>query len=288
VARRRPAAGLDPSRRESGTGGSSSTLRVACGHHGRYGRDMATTHFFDAPDGVRLAWHELGEGRPVVLLHGLFSNAETNWIKFGHAAAIAAGGFRLIMPDLRAHGRSAAPHEAAAYPPDVLADDGFALLRHLDVTDYDLGGYSLGARTAARMAIKGAAPRRLVIAGMGLRGMLDTQRRSEHFRDVLTGMGTHKRGSPEWLAEAFLKTTGGDPQALLPLLGSFVDSTEAELRGIAVPTLVLSGAEDRDNGPAEALADLLPDARYVEVPGNHMSAVTKPELGRAIADFLAA
>ena len=33
---------------------------------------------------------------------------------------------------------------------------------------------------------------------------------------------------------------------------------------------------------------LLPDARFVEVPGNHMSAVTKPELGRAIADFLVA
>ena len=55
-----------------------------------------------------------------------------------------------------------------------------------------------------------------------------------------------------------------------------------------MPTLVLSGAEDHDNGSAEALAELLPDARYVEVPGNHMSAVTKPELGRAIADFLAA
>jgi pimeloyl-ACP methyl ester carboxylesterase len=248
---------------------------------------MATTHFFETPDGSRLAWHEVGEGRPVVLLHGLFSNAETNWIKFGHAAAIAARGFRVIMPDLRAHGQSAAPHEAAAYPPDVLAEDGFALIRHLELTDYDLGGYSLGARTSARMAILGATPRRLILAGMGLRGMLDTQRRSGHFRHVLTGMGTHPRGSPEWLAEAFLKTTGGDPQALLPLLDSFVDSTEEALRGIAVPTLVLSGVDDQDNGPAEDLARLLPDARFVEVPGNHMSAVTKPDFGRAMADFLA-
>jgi pimeloyl-ACP methyl ester carboxylesterase len=248
---------------------------------------MATTHFFEAPDGSRLAWHEVGEGRPVVLLHGLFSNAETNWIKFGHAAAIAARGFRVIMPDLRAHGQSAAAHEAAAYPPDVLAADGLALIAHLGLADYDLGGYSLGARTSVRMAILGATPRRLIVAGMGLRGMLDTRRRSEHFRHVLTGMGTHPRGSPEWLAEAFLKTTGGDPQALLPLLDSFVDSTEEALRGIAVPTLVLSGVDDQDNGPAEDLARLLPDARFVEVPGNHMSAVTKPDFGRAMADFLA-
>jgi pimeloyl-ACP methyl ester carboxylesterase len=54
-----------------------------------------------------------------------------------------------------------------------------------------------------------------------------------------------------------------------------------------MPTLVLQGADDHDNGSAEDLANLLADARYVEVPGNHMSTVTKPDFGRAIADFLA-
>jgi pimeloyl-ACP methyl ester carboxylesterase len=247
-----------------------------------------TTHFFTAPDGVELAWHETGEpdARPVVLFHGLFSNAQTNWIKFGHAAALAAKGLRIIMPDLRAHGDSGKPHDPAAYPPDVLADDGLALIAHLGLADYDLGGYSLGARTSVRMAIKGAAPRRLIVSGMGLSGLLHTSHRADHFRNILTGLGTHERGSPEWLAEAFLKTTGGDPQALLPLLGTFVDSSEAELRAILMPTLVLQGAQDDDNGSAEDLARLLPDARYVEVPGNHMSAVTKPDLGRAMVDFL--
>jgi len=248
----------------------------------------ATTHFFTASDGARLAWHALGEGRPVILLHGLFSNAETNWLKFGHAALIAARGFRAIMPDLRAHGQSAAPHDAASYPPDILARDGLELIAHLGLTDYDLGGYSLGARTSVRMAILGAAPRKLVVAGMGLRGLLHTGLRRDHFRHILEARGTHVRGSPEWLAEAFLKTTGGDPQAMLPLLGSFVDSTEAELAAIRAETLILSGAEDDDNGSAEDVARALSNARYVEVPGNHMSAVTRPDLGRAIADFLAA
>ena len=243
-------------------------------------------HHFVSSDGVRLAWHEMGKGRPVLLLHGLFSNAETNWIKFGHAAKLASRGFRVIMADLRAHGLSDAPHDPAAYPPDILARDGAELIAHLDLHDFDLGGYSLGARTAVRMVLEGVAPRRLVISGMGLQGLLTTGRRSEHFRKILTGLGTHERGSPEWLAEAFLKTTGGDWQALLPLLDSFVDSSEAEIASIAIPTLVLSGAEDQDNGPAQALADLLSDGRYVEVPGNHMSAVTKPELGQALADLL--
>ena len=247
-----------------------------------------TKHSFRSFDGAELAWHELGEGQPVVLLHGLFSDAQTNWIKFGHAAEIAGRGFRVIMPDLRAHGHSAKPYDPASYPRDVLAQDGLALIAHLALEDYDLGGYSLGGRTAVRMVAMGADPRRLIVSGMGLQGLLSTGGRSAHFKKILTGMGTHERGSPEWLAEAFLKTTGGDPQALLPLLDSFVDTSEEELKGIAIPTLVISGAEDRDNGSSEELAELLPQGRYVEIPGNHMSCVTKPELGRAIADFLAA
>jgi pimeloyl-ACP methyl ester carboxylesterase len=247
------------------------------------------SHAFTAAGGVELAWHELGpaDARAVVLLHGLFSNADTNWIRFGHAAEIAGRGLRVIMPDLRAHGASGAPHDPACYPPDILADDGLALVAHLGLTDYDLGGYSLGGRTAVRMVVRGARPRRLVVSGMGLQGLLATGRRSGHFKRILEGLGTHERGSPEWMAEAFLKTTGGDPRAYLPLLDSFVDTGEDELRAIAMPTLVLSGAEDHDNGSAAELAALLPDGQYVEVPGNHMSAVTRPDLGRAIADFLA-
>src|SRR3954468_708290 len=150
--------------------------------------DLAvTTHRFEASDGVTLAWHETGEGRPILLLHGLFSDAATNWIKFGHAAALAARGLRVIMADLRAHGDSCKPHEASAYPPDILANDGLALIAHLGLTDYDLGGYSLGARTSVRMAIKGARPRRLVVSGMGLSGLLRTGRRAQHFQDILTG-----------------------------------------------------------------------------------------------------
>ncbi len=117
-----------------------------------------------------MAYRELGEGRPVVLIHGLFSNAWTNWIRYGHAARIAAAGFRVIMPDLRGHGDSAAPHDPAAYPPDILAADGEALLRHLGIDDHDLGGYSLGARTVARMLARGARPRRACSRGWGCRG----------------------------------------------------------------------------------------------------------------------
>lgn len=224
----------------------------------------------------------------MVLIHGYFSDAVTNWIRYGHAAAIAAKGFRVIMPDLRAHGESEKPHDPAAYPRDALTRDGHALVENLGLTDYDLGGYSLGARTTSRMLATGATPGRVVFAGMGLEGLLHTGRRVGHFRNILTNPGRHERGSPEWLAEAFLKTTKGDPAALLGVLETFVDTPADVLAGFAQPALVVAGVEDDDNGSAAALADALPDARYVGVPGGHMSAVVKPELGQAISDFLAA
>jgi pimeloyl-ACP methyl ester carboxylesterase len=55
-----------------------------------------------------------------------------------------------------------------------------------------------------------------------------------------------------------------------------------------MPTLVVCGSEDEDNGSAEELANVLPNAVFAEIPGTHMSSVTKPELGQAIADFLSA
>lgn len=243
---------------------------------------------FTASDGTELAWHEVGEGRPVVLLHGYFSSAWMNWIKFGHAAAIAVRGFRVIMPDLRAHGDSGKSHDAAAYPPDILAEDGFALIAHLGLTDYDLGGYSLGARTAVRMLVRGATPRRAIVAGMGYSGLVATGARKAHFANILDHPGAFKKFSDEWNAQTFLKTTKGDWTALRLLLDSFVDTPAPEIAKIAVPTLVLSGDDDDDNGSVDELAAVLPNATLVRTPGGHMSAVTKPDLGLAIADFLSA
>ena len=243
---------------------------------------------FAASDGVELVWHEMGEGRALVLLHGYFSNAQTNWIKYGHAATLAEAGFRVIMPDLRAHGDSAKPHDPDSYPKDVLADDGFALIAHLGLTDFDLGGYSLGGRTVARMLVRGAKPRRAIISGMGLTGLTDTAARVDHFAKVFAGLGHHKQGSNEWMAEAFLKTTGGDAVALEQLLYTSVDTSAQDLAALIMPVGVICGADDNDNGSSAALADLIPNGTLITVPGNHMSAVAKPDLGDAVREFLVA
>jgi pimeloyl-ACP methyl ester carboxylesterase len=246
-----------------------------------------TEHRFASFDGQEIAWREIGAGRPVMLLHGLFSHAEMNWLRFGTAQALADAGFRVIMPDFRAHGLSARPHDPAAYPVDVLSQDVEALVAHLGLGDFDLGGYSLGARTTVRLLVRGMRPRRAVLAGMGLKGITGSNLRSDFFLNAIATRDTAERGTPEWMAAQFMKTTGTDPDAVAHVLRAQTQTEAPQLARIDVPVLVVCGADDRDNGSAPELAAELPNARYVEIPGNHMSAVTRPELGTAIRDFLA-
>jgi pimeloyl-ACP methyl ester carboxylesterase len=244
------------------------------------------TQFIDGPAGARLAVHRVGAGRPVVLLHGLFSSAQVNWIKFGTAAQLVDAGFEAIMPDLRAHGQSDAPHDPEAYPADVLVKDLLALVAARGLTDYDLVGFSLGSRTAVRGVLAGLKPRRLVLGGMGLEGLAGWARRSGHFIDVIDRFGTIPRDDPAYLAQNFMKSMQIDRVAARLLLQSVDDTAEAALDGVTMPTLVVCGADDQDNGSAQALAERLPDAVYREIPGTHMSSVTKPEFGAAIVEFL--
>jgi len=241
-----------------------------------------------ASDGIELAYHELGAGRPVVLLHGLFSDAVMNWIKFGHAARIARDGFRVIMPDLRAHGLSGRPHEPEYYPPGVLARDLRELIAQLGLTDFDLGGFSLGARTTVEGIGEGLRPRRAVLGGAGLEGLRHWQRRKHFFLEAIELFDRVPRGDPHWLSIQFMKSQKVDRVSAGLLLESFADAFMEWLQAFTMPTLVVCGSEDDDNGSAADLAAALPDAIFREVPGTHMSSVTRPELGEAIAAFLSA
>jgi len=248
----------------------------------------AQVHYWTSSDRVDLAYHELGEGRPVILLHGLFSDANMNWIKFGHAARIAAQGFRVIMPDLRAHGLSARPHEPEHYPKGVLARDLRELVAHLGLSDFDLGGFSLGARTTVEGVGEGLRPRRAILGGAGLEGLRHWERRKTFFVEAIAMLDGVQRGDPHWLSIQFMKSQKIDLIAAGLLLDTFEDAFMDWLQAFAMPTLVVCGSEDDDNGSAEELANVLSNADFIEVPGTHMSSVTKREFGEAIADFLSA
>ena len=250
-----------------------------------------TTSHLTSFDGTKLAVHRVSEAqsgaRPVILLHGLFSSAQMNWIKWGHAQRLAESGFAPIMLDFRVHGDSESPTDPANHPMDVLVRDVVALVQHLELEDYDLAGFSLGARTSLHCVANGLLkPRRLIAGGMGVAGLADWNKRSAFFKRVIDEFDTITRDDPAYYSRQFLKSQGVDRVAARLLLDAMSDLDTALLSNITMPTLVVCGDEDQDNGSARDLADLLPDATYVETPGAHLVSATKPEMGAAIVEFL--
>jgi pimeloyl-ACP methyl ester carboxylesterase len=242
---------------------------------------------FLARDGVELAYHEGGSGRPLILLHGFMESGLRGLEPW--ARMFIEQGRQVVLPDLRGHGDSAKPHGAESYPPDVLADDGLALLDHLGLGDgdYDLGGYSLGARIVVRMLVRGARPGRAIVAGQGLERVTGPQ--GDASRRILASLAEGAGfvpGSREARLAQWAQDVGADPVALGLVIDSLVPTSEDEVRRITTPTLVAIGDAD-ERADADELAALLPNSRFVRVPGSHRSAPRAPELAAAMSAFLA-
>jgi pimeloyl-ACP methyl ester carboxylesterase len=244
---------------------------------------------FAGHDGAPLVYRELGSGRPLILLHG-FLGSGSHWLDQGPGDALVEQGFRLVLPDLRAHGQSARSHDPERYPPDVLADDGLALIEHLGLGagEYDLGGYSLGARVVVRMLARGAEPGRAVVAGQGLAKVSGPQGggSTERALTAIVDGAALEPGSDDAKIAHWIEKIDADPRALLYLFGSLVPTPEDGLRRITTPTLVVIGDQD-ERSDADELAALLPAGRYARVPGGHGDAFAAPEFGAAITAFLA-
>jgi pimeloyl-ACP methyl ester carboxylesterase len=110
-------------------------------------------------DGVTIAYHDLGprRGRPVALCHGLAANSR----QFKADAAHFAGrGFRVVVPDLRGHGRSGRPQDLdpAHYTIRRMADDMVAVLDDAGIAGINWAGNSLGGIVALDMV--GRVPER--------------------------------------------------------------------------------------------------------------------------------
>lgn len=114
---------------------------------------------------MKLHWHQLGEGPPLVLLHGLFGSS-TSWL--GVARALAAR-FAVQAVDLRNHGRS--PH-AEAMTFAVMAEDVGEFLDDRGFASVHLLGHSLGGKVAMQFALTHPARvRRLIVEDIAPRAV---------------------------------------------------------------------------------------------------------------------
>lgn len=96
---------------------------------------------------MKLNYRTQGEGRPVIILHGLFGDG-LNW---GGVSRLLQDDYRLILPDMRNHGRSPHDDDDCSYP--SMAQDVFDLMDQLDIQVADLVGHSMGGKIAMTMAL---------------------------------------------------------------------------------------------------------------------------------------
>ena len=134
-------------------------------------------HYFCA---MLLHHLDQGQGRPLVILHGLFGTLD-NWQTLARRWATEAG-LRVVSVDLRNHGRSFhSPEHSYA----LMAQDVLALFDHLQLgADTTLLGHSMGGKVAMRLALDHPARlARLVVVDISPRFS-----NMQHQDDVLTGL----------------------------------------------------------------------------------------------------
>ena len=245
--------------------------------------DAATMKTYASFDGTTISYHELGEGPVVLLLHGFSGNADLNWLQPNIAQKIADAGYRVIAPDLRGHGAS--PFDAAPedWPADAVARDQIALTAHLGEGPYATAGYHMGAISALRFHLLSRNTGRLILGGIGDSVADETNTdRNTVFRAAIEAAiaGEDTPAARAILARA--KATGGALRGYLGALSARTYTPADLLATFTVPTLVLTGDQDLDNGSGPALAARIPGARYLGLTGTHLTAVIEPAFPAAI------
>ena len=254
--------------------------------------------------GIELAYDDAGSGLPVVLLHG-FPFDRTMWRE---QAGALEDSYRVVAPDLRGLGETAAGVEPAATM-EEMAQDVAALLDELKIARCVLGGLSMGGYVA--LAFYRLFPRRVrALLLADTRPQADTEEgkrtREETAERILeAGMSTLADAQlPKLLAhtthmkhpqvvervrEMILRTDPKGAAAALRGMAQRRDQTRL-LADILQPTLVVVGSEDQITPPADAetMRREIRGSRLEVIEGaGHVSNLERPaEFNAALSKFL--
>ena len=263
---------------------------------------------FSASDGTLIAFEDEGEGRPLVLLHGLMAHGG-----FFDRQRALADSFRVIRVDLRGHGQSKDGGAPVELP--LLADDVRRLVEHLDIEDAIGVGWSLGAAVLWHV-LAGPASHRFagaVVVDMTARVMNDgdwqlglspavcdarTRAIEEDFGAFAASAGaaifaqpldSESRPMATWAGEEFART---DRAAVGTLWASLVGEDFRPMLGrIRQPTLIVHGAQSHLYGSdtADHLVGALPNARAIMFErSGHAPHLEQPDLfNQILRDFAA-
>lgn len=243
---------------------------------------------FDS-DGVEIAFTVSGEGPPILLIHGFASNSAVNWVETGWNKVLEQAGRMVICIDNRGHGESGKLYDPAQYSSPIMAADAARLLDHLGIGQADIMGYSMGARISAFVTINhGERVRSAVFAGLA-ENMIKGVGGAEPVAQALEADSYRDVDDPVALSfRTFAESTGSDLKALAACMRSSRQRISVdELGAITAPVLVAVGTEDYIAGPAEPLADAIPGAKILKVPGrDHMRTVGDRVYKQGVLEFL--
>lgn len=238
---------------------------------------------------IEIAYLDEGQGDPILLIHGFASNATVNWVDPGWVRHLTREGRRVIAVDNRGHGASSKLYDPAQYGSPRMAEDMFALLEHLALPRVDVMGYSMGSRITAFLAL--AHPERvrsIVFGGLGanmVRPMAGTGPIAAALEAPSIDQVTNQTART---FRAFAEQTKSDLKALAACIRSSRDPLTPEaLATLKCPVLVAVGTDDVIGGSAQGLADLIPGAEALPIPGrDHMKAVGDRAYKEGVSAFL--
>mgnify|MGYP001013425126 CR=1 FL=1 len=257
------------------------------------------------PDGLRYVYLEGGgaddqmQREPLLLLHGFGANKDN----FVRVARHLTPHYRVIVPDHVGFGESAHPADAD-YAPQAQAERLHRLAQALGIQRVHLGGSSMGGQIALSYAVRYPAE----VASLWLLdpGGIWSAPPSELRSQIARGRNPLLARSTEEFQETFAFVMTDPPFIPRPLLDVMArerianytleqrifkeisaDSIEARIAGLATPTLIVFGSEDRTIHPATAdiLQHLLPHSAVVMLPGiGHLPMLEQP--ARCAKDYL--
>jgi pimeloyl-ACP methyl ester carboxylesterase len=263
--------------------------------------------FFDS-NGVRIRYVEWGSGPAIVLMHGYTGTLDRHFLANGVFANLAKD-HRVIAFDLRGHGKSGKPHDAAAYG-EVMAGDVVRLLDHQKIQRAHVIGYSLGAVIAGRLAT--LHPERLIsVAYVAQYPVRESSPQLEQFAtesvkelesDVpfrslalaLQPPGAKPLTDDEMRKMMAPLAAANDVKALAALWRGYrtLIVQDRALAAVRVPMIIVIGSEDASAAGVPAFANAHPQVRTLIVPGaqhgGEQGVMRRPEFMAALREFLAA
>jgi pimeloyl-ACP methyl ester carboxylesterase len=243
-------------------------------------------------DGVAIHYEVHGRGPSILLSHG-YSATCRMWD--GQITALQDR-YQVIVWDMRGHGQSDYPDDAAAYSEATTVQDMAAILNACGIRRAIIGGLSLGGYMSLAFHLAHPAMTRALLifdTGPGFRNADSREawnQRARQRADDLETRGLAALGSSDEVRMSQHRNASGLAHAARGMLTQQDDAVIASLESIAVPSLVLVGSDDKNFLAAtDYMARKIPGARKVVIEGaGHAANLHQPAaFNRATESFLA-